>query len=183
MGAGTLGLPIVSTLAVQNVSVLLLSRPGSSTKNVPSGVDTVQLDYNNVTAVVEVLTKYGVDVVLSTVNNAGLLGQTALVDAAKLADVKLLLPSEYGVPTDGQPDGVDSHLAGIETKNQIAGTNICSSFRIERSRFGRVLEISQPAINQDFCALLSLIRPSFRQLTISPDGSVHGIYPLACQIS
>ncbi|KAJ7806864.1 hypothetical protein B0H14DRAFT_3091354 [Mycena olivaceomarginata] len=111
VGAGTIGLPIIGALATQNVSVVLLSRPGSPPKTVPSGVKVIQVDYNDATAVAAVLTRHRVDVLLST---------TALVDAAKLSGAQLFVPSEYATPTDHQPPGTDNPLGGTGTKNRIA---------------------------------------------------------------
>ncbi|KAJ7895085.1 hypothetical protein B0H13DRAFT_2252459 [Mycena leptocephala] len=113
VGAGTVGLPIVNALAARNVSVVLLSRPGS-TKAVPSGVQVAQVDYNNAAAVAAVFKQYKVDVVLSTITTMATDAQKSLVDAAKLAAVKLFVPSEYGMPTDGQAEGI------LGLKDQIA---------------------------------------------------------------
>ncbi|KAF7341119.1 NmrA domain-containing protein [Mycena venus] len=97
VGAGTLGLPVLNALAAaQDVSVILLSRPGSTTKTVSSGVEVIPVDFADAAAVAAVLKK------------------KSLVDAAKLAAVKLFVPSEYGLPTEGHTDGP------LGAKNQIA---------------------------------------------------------------
>jgi len=114
VGAGTVGLPIVNALAAQNVTVIVLSRPGSSTKTVPSGVQVVQVDFNDAVAVAAVLKEHKVDVVLSTVTTTASAAQKSLVDAAKLAAIKLFVPSEYGFPTEGQTQGP------LAVKNEIA---------------------------------------------------------------
>ncbi|KAJ7042117.1 hypothetical protein C8F04DRAFT_1078395 [Mycena alexandri] len=106
IGAGTIGLPIVEALAARNASVVLLSRPGSSKKTIPAGVPVIEVDFTNVPALSAALQEHKVDVVLSTVGTKGLDVQRALVDAAKLAGVKLFAPSEYGFPTEGQTEGV-----------------------------------------------------------------------------
>ncbi len=118
VGGGSIGLPIVDALATHaDVSIVLLSRPGSSTKAVPSGVQVIQVDFGNVAAVAAVLKEHQVDVVLSTVAPRldAIAGQQSLVDAAKLAGVKLFVPSEYGFPAEGRTDGV------FGAKNQIVG--------------------------------------------------------------
>ncbi|KAJ7116388.1 NAD(P)-binding protein [Mycena epipterygia] len=102
VGGGTIGLPIVNALAAKNVSVVLLSRPGSSTKTVPSGVEVATVDFKDASAVAAVFKAHKVDVVLSTLATTATTAQNSLVDAAKLASVKLFAPSEYGMPTDGQ---------------------------------------------------------------------------------
>ncbi|KAF7366618.1 NmrA domain-containing protein [Mycena sanguinolenta] len=120
VGAGTIGLPIINALAARSVSVVLLSRPGSPPKALPPGVKVVHVDYNNATSVSEVLKQHRIDVVLSTVAIPGLAGQTSLVDAAKLAGVRLFSPSEYATPTDSQPPGTDNPFGGTGTKDRIA---------------------------------------------------------------
>ncbi|KAF8207136.1 serine carboxypeptidase S28-domain-containing protein [Mycena galopus ATCC 62051] len=113
-GGGTVGIPVVNALAAKNVPVVLLSRPGSSAKAVPSGVQVIQVDFSNAEAVAAVLKEHRVDVVLSTLTTAAVVAQRSLVDAAKLAAVKLFVPSEYGIPTDGHTEGP------LAAKNEIA---------------------------------------------------------------
>ncbi|KAJ7144903.1 hypothetical protein C8R43DRAFT_1198192 [Mycena crocata] len=105
IGGGTLGLPIVGALHAQNVSVVLLSRPNSASKTVPAGVTVAQVDFTDAAEVAAVLQKHQVDVVLSTITTMASGAQKPLVDAAKLANVKLFVPAEYGAPTDGHTDG------------------------------------------------------------------------------
>lgn len=119
IGAGAIGLPIAGALAAaKDVSVVLLSRPGSSAKTVPSSVKVVQVDHNDAAAVAAVFKEHKVDVVLSTITTAASAAQKSLVDAAKLASVKLFVPSEYGLPTVGYNDGP------MGEKNQIAGKTL-----------------------------------------------------------
>ncbi|KAK7017734.1 NmrA domain-containing protein [Favolaschia claudopus] len=120
VGAGTIGLPILDALASQNVSILLLSRPDSPPKTVPSNVEVVPVNYDDTEAVAAVLKSHNVEVVLSTVGIPGLASQTTLVDAAKLAGVQLFSPSEYATPTDAQPPGSDNPAGGTGTKNKVA---------------------------------------------------------------
>ncbi|KAJ7504206.1 hypothetical protein B0H11DRAFT_1981202 [Mycena galericulata] len=102
VGAGTIGLPIVKALAAQNVSVILLSRPESAIKAVPSGVQVVKVDYNDASAVAAIFKQHKVDVVLSTLNTGAAEADKSLVEASKQAAVKLFAPSEYGFSADGQ---------------------------------------------------------------------------------
>ncbi|KAJ7246110.1 hypothetical protein B0H12DRAFT_1126811 [Mycena haematopus] len=108
VGAGRLGAPILSGLAATpNVSVILLSRPGSN-KVAPSGVEVFQVDYTDAAAVSAVLKAHKVEVVVSTIHivispidvDAPDV-QKALADGAKLASVKLFVPSDFGSPTAG----------------------------------------------------------------------------------
>jgi len=114
VGAGTLGLPIVNALVAQNASVVLLSRPESAPKTVPSAVKVVKVDYNDAAAVAAVFKQHKVEVLLSTITTASAAAQKPLVEAAKLATIKLFVPSEYGMPTEGQTVGV------LGDKNRIA---------------------------------------------------------------
>jgi saccharopine dehydrogenase-like NADP-dependent oxidoreductase len=117
IGGGTIGLPILSALAAQNTSVILLARPESAEKTVPPGVQVVKVDFNNAGAVAAVLKQHKVDVVLSTVNVVAAPERThkALIEAANLAAVKLFVPSDYGMTTEGYTEGPFS------LKNQLAG--------------------------------------------------------------
>ncbi|KAJ7826918.1 hypothetical protein B0H14DRAFT_2816525 [Mycena olivaceomarginata] len=84
-----------------NAAVILLSRPGASTKTgIPSGVPVVQVDFSDAAAVAAVLKEHNVDVVVSTISGTAIMAQKPLVDAAKLAGVKLFVPSEYGMASD-----------------------------------------------------------------------------------
>lgn len=114
VGAGVVGSPIVIALTAANVSVILLSRPGSS-KLAPSGVQVVQVDYTDAAAVFAVFKEHKVDVVISTINAEAVGVQKVLADAAQLAAVKLFLPSEFGLPTDGHTG------AAVDRKNEITG--------------------------------------------------------------
>ncbi|KAJ6466603.1 hypothetical protein C8R47DRAFT_990901 [Mycena vitilis] len=115
IGAGTLGIPIISALLTKNVSVVLLSRPGSGPKpGLPPAVKVVHVDYTDAAAIAAVFTAHGVEVVLPNMTTTASAAQTAVVDAAHSAGVKLFVPSEYGCPTDGHTEGVHGE------KNRIA---------------------------------------------------------------
>jgi len=119
VGGGTIGLPIINALTARNVSVVLLSRPGSPPKTVPPTVEVVQVDFNDVAATAAVLKQHKVDIVIATVGKLAVLAQKPLVDAAKLAAVKLFVPSEFATPTDSEVDA-DNPVAAIGPKYQIA---------------------------------------------------------------
>ncbi|KAJ7779367.1 hypothetical protein DFH07DRAFT_901286 [Mycena maculata] len=120
VGGGTIGLPIVRALTSYNVSVVLLSRPGSPSKTVPSTVKVVQVDFNDVAATAAVFKRHKIDVVVATIGKAAVLVQKSLADAAKLAAVKLFVPSEFATPTDGEPEGSHNPVAGIGDKCEVA---------------------------------------------------------------
>lgn len=129
VGGGTIGLPILSALAAKNHSVILLARPESADKAIPPGVQVVKVDFNNAGAVAAVLKQHKVDVMLSTVNVVAAPERThkALIEAAKLAAVKLFVPSEYGMTTEGYTEGP------LGFKNQLAGV-YSACMRVLRQR-------------------------------------------------
>ncbi|KAJ7276887.1 hypothetical protein C8J57DRAFT_1466279 [Mycena rebaudengoi] len=90
IGAGALGSTIVAAFTAQNLPVVVLARPGSkSTDKLPAGAKLVIVDTSDAAA------KY-------------------FIEAAKAANIKLFVPSEYGVPTEGLNEGMWAE------KNQIA---------------------------------------------------------------
>ncbi|KAJ7352397.1 hypothetical protein DFH08DRAFT_858788 [Mycena albidolilacea] len=134
VGGGAIGLPIVNALAAKNVAVILLSRPGSAQKTVPSGVQIVQVDLTDAAAVAAVFKEHRVDVVLSTVTTTATAAQKSLVDAAKLAAIKLFLPSEYGFVTEGHAEGLlaaKDHIAAHLKSAGIPSTRIYTGLFIE----------------------------------------------------
>ncbi|KAJ6541443.1 hypothetical protein B0H19DRAFT_1381125 [Mycena capillaripes] len=115
IGAGGLGSQIVAAFAAQNLPVVVLARPGSkSTDKLPAGAKLAIVDTNDAGAVAAVLKEHTVDVVLSTVSGQTLSAQKSFIEAAKAANIKLFVPSEYGVPTEGLNEGFWAE------KNQIA---------------------------------------------------------------
>ena len=67
------------------------------------------------------------EVIIATVAKAAVLVQKPLVDAAKLASVKLFVPSEFATPTDSEPAGTHNPVAGIGDKAEVAGVIIAQS--------------------------------------------------------
>ncbi|KAJ7065667.1 hypothetical protein C8F01DRAFT_1351662 [Mycena amicta] len=115
IGAGALGSTIIAAFVAQNLPVVVLARPGSKrTDKLPAGAKLAVVDTGDAAAVAAVFNAHSVDVVLSTVTGHAIEAQKSLIEAAKAANIKLFVPSEYGVPTDGLNEGI---WAG---KNQIA---------------------------------------------------------------
>ena len=79
----------------------------------------IQVDYSNKESVKEALT--GVDVVISTVPHASLDVQPGIAEAAKEAGVKLFVPSEFGVPTEGVTEGRFAAKAKIHEQLKAIG--------------------------------------------------------------
>lgn len=63
----------------------------------------IPVDYSDKESVRSALT--GIDVVVSTIAQAALGLQEGIAEAAKEAGVKLFVPSEFGIPTEGSTDG------------------------------------------------------------------------------
>ncbi|KAH7921161.1 NAD(P)-binding protein [Leucogyrophana mollusca] len=107
VGAGnTIGIPIVHALLSHNVPVVVLTRPSSSSKGLPAAATIAPVDYFNVGAVSHILKAHKVDVLVSTLAFEGFPAQKPLADACKEAGVKLFVPSEFGMPTEGATDGM-----------------------------------------------------------------------------
>lgn len=120
VGAGLIGLPVVEALSRKSVSLVVLTRPGSSPKTLPANVKVATVDLNDQAAVTKVFEEHKVEVVISTVGYPGLASQKILADAAKATGVKLFAPSEFGMPTEGFTEGV------LGIKNDVAGQYIAS---------------------------------------------------------
>ncbi|KAH7908255.1 hypothetical protein BJ138DRAFT_1013162 [Hygrophoropsis aurantiaca] len=108
-GAGpTMGGRIAKALLGYGVSVVALSRPSSAASTaagLPDSVKVAAVDYADIPAVTSVLRENKIDVVISALAYGALPAQTPLADAAKAAGVKLFVPSEYGMPTEGGKEG------------------------------------------------------------------------------
>ncbi|KAJ6013132.1 hypothetical protein N7522_003487 [Penicillium canescens] len=92
--SGNLGPAILSAVSSSpSINVTVFTRPGSS-PTVPSGVKTVEVNYDSV----EDLTKNlnGQDAIVSTIPPTSATAQTNLIHAAVAAGVKRFLPSEFG---------------------------------------------------------------------------------------
>ncbi|KIJ21432.1 hypothetical protein PAXINDRAFT_159524 [Paxillus involutus ATCC 200175] len=101
----TVGPPIIKSLLARGASVIVLTRSASS-KVLPEGAKAVQVDYTDVDAVTNALKEHSVDVVISTLAGDGFAAQVPLADAAQAAGVKLYVPSEFGIPTEGAEEGM-----------------------------------------------------------------------------
>ncbi|KAH7099987.1 NAD(P)-binding protein [Auriculariales sp. MPI-PUGE-AT-0066] len=97
-GAGGLGSFITKALLSQGAEVGILTRSHDTV--IPSGAIAKVVDYADPASLSAAL--QGVEVVVSTLNRAGLAQQPALADAAKAVGVKLFVPSEFGGATAGK---------------------------------------------------------------------------------
>ncbi|OAX37281.1 NAD(P)-binding protein [Rhizopogon vinicolor AM-OR11-026] len=107
-GAGpTIGGRIVKALIERGASVVALARPSSTSTSSPllNGAKVATVDYADVNAVASILREHKVEVVISALAYGALPAQSTIADAAKEAGVKLFVPSEYGMPTEGGKAG------------------------------------------------------------------------------
>ncbi|KAG1738602.1 uncharacterized protein EDB91DRAFT_1237696 [Suillus paluster] len=107
-GAGpTIGGRIVKALLERGASVVALTRPSSASTSSPllEGAKIVTADYADVKSVASILREHKVEVVISALAYGALPSQSTIADAAKEAGVKLFVPSEYGMPTEGGKGG------------------------------------------------------------------------------
>lgn len=83
------------------VKVLTRSAATQLDKDVAArpNVTLAPVDYSSEASLVDALR--GVDVVVSTLNGPGFAAQTDLIRAAKKADVKLFVASQFGIPVNG----------------------------------------------------------------------------------
>ncbi|KAJ3999764.1 hypothetical protein F5050DRAFT_860076 [Lentinula boryana] len=106
IGSGYIGSFIISGFLAQASppsTLIVLSRNPES-KNFPPEVKVVKVDdYDNVDAVARILSAYKIDAVVSTVGYGAISLQRQMANAAKKAEVRLFVPSEFGSPTDGAP--------------------------------------------------------------------------------
>lgn len=112
-GIGEIGLAIAKALLAQNASVVVLRRLSSTSDlGLPPNVKIARVDYTKPEDVASIFRENNVEVVISTVGGLSLdehgpyLVQNQISDAAKLADVKLFVPSEFGIPSNGRKDSV-----------------------------------------------------------------------------
>ncbi|KAH7927667.1 NAD(P)-binding protein [Leucogyrophana mollusca] len=107
LGIGTVATPLIKAgLLAHNASVLVITRPSSTARQIPEGAHHTAIDYADVSALAAAFRQHGVEVVVSTINHENLDAQPPAAEAAKKAGVKLFVPSEYGLPTAGHTEGI-----------------------------------------------------------------------------
>jgi len=116
VGAGRIGNCIVQELLKEKASgiveeVVILTRQVSN-RTIPGDIKVIEVDYSDDESIKNALT--GVDVVISTVAIAALDVQGKIATAAKNADVKLFVPSEFGNITEGDTEGFHGTKGNIQ---------------------------------------------------------------------
>jgi uncharacterized protein YbjT (DUF2867 family) len=142
VGAGTLGIYIVQQLLkdkaagiVKEVVVLtrqvmsiqyidmaeysLTMRTKGSKATIEGDAKVIQVDYSNDESIKNDLTS--VDVVISTISGAALDVQGKIAAAAKEADVKLFIPSDFGGITEGETEGIFGEKSNIQGQLRALG--------------------------------------------------------------
>ena len=82
------------------------------------------MDYADIETLASILREHKVEVVISALAYGALPAQWTIADAAKEAGVKLFVPSEYGMPTEG---GKEGHIA---IKSEVAGKSATNGPRV-----------------------------------------------------
>jgi uncharacterized protein YbjT (DUF2867 family) len=90
-----------------------------SNKTIQGDAKVIEVDYSNDESIKHALT--GVEVVISTVAIAALDIQGKVAVAAKNADVKLFVPSEFGFITEGNTKGLHGTKADFQGQLKALG--------------------------------------------------------------
>ncbi|PBK69574.1 NAD(P)-binding protein [Armillaria solidipes] len=114
--AGRIGKHIFAALHEQTTtsSILVITRTSSSSADAIPPSPKVKIakveDYKNVEVVAAILRAHHIEVLISAANwqteEGTCTEETALVNAARAAGVKLFVPSEFGAPTLNAPTGI-----------------------------------------------------------------------------
>ena len=91
---------------------------GSKT-TVQGDAKVIQVDYSNNESIKAALT--GVHVVISTISGTALDVQGKIAAAAKEADVKLFVPSDFGGITEGETEGIFGEKSNIQGQLKALG--------------------------------------------------------------
>ncbi|KAG6880431.1 hypothetical protein C0992_000033 [Termitomyces sp. T32_za158] len=116
VGTGYVGLSIIKALIQQKVSVLVITcSPPKSDLELPEGVQVVQFRHS-IASIAWALQQHCIEVVISTIDADDLHFQSSVAEVSKGAGVKLFLPSDFGMPTEGSQD---SFIAMDKSASQV----------------------------------------------------------------
>ena len=90
----------------------LTVRTKGSTTTIEGDAKVIQVDYSNEGSIKHALT--GVDVVISTISGRAIEVQGKVAAAAKEADVKLFVPSDFGGNNEGKTEGFFATKANFQ---------------------------------------------------------------------
>ncbi|KDQ62725.1 hypothetical protein JAAARDRAFT_190013 [Jaapia argillacea MUCL 33604] len=113
-GAGNIGRFIVEELLKLKQTGASSTDSQSVTELAKLGAKIASVDYASPSSVASALA--GIDVVVSALGGAALGAQVLLAEEAKKAGVKLFVPSEYGIPTEGHTEGILGQKASLHKK-------------------------------------------------------------------
>jgi uncharacterized protein YbjT (DUF2867 family) len=108
VGAGPhIGIPIVKAFLAINTPILVIARPSSNVSALPTGdqnLKVVRADYASSPDIIKVLQEHNIDVLISAVSlvTGGVAAQYSFAEAAKVAGVKLFVPSEFGTKVQSE---------------------------------------------------------------------------------
>ncbi|KAG6832909.1 hypothetical protein H0H92_004793 [Tricholoma furcatifolium] len=159
VGAGYVGLPIIKALIKRNAAVLVLTR--SRSKSIPPSAKLVQVDYNDIARVTRTLQEHRVEVVISTLNVDGLSSQNTIGEASKGAGIKLFLPSEFSVPTQGSKAGLFAKKDKRTKYIQSLGIPTCRIYN------GFFMEMIPDLVGSDFNGKVNILQSLQGRVPIS----------------
>ena len=126
--AGTVNEVVVLTREVSPAAVAVvfftpraydgMRRQGSKT-TIDGDAKVIPVDYSDKESVKRALA--GIDVIISTIATVALGLQTGIAEAAKEAGVKLFIPSEFGIPTEGVTEGPFGAKARVRDQLKAVG--------------------------------------------------------------
>ncbi|KAL4075455.1 hypothetical protein J3A83DRAFT_4356792 [Scleroderma citrinum] len=173
-GAGMLGARIVQALVDRNASVVVLARPDSKSISNPllQDVKIATVDYANIQGVSAILRENNVEVLIFALPYPGIQAQKPLAGAAKEANVKLLVPSDFGMPSEGYTEGFVVVKEEFANHVKDLGIPMMRIFfaAVEYGKFHLVGDQSLPA---SFTAMDDVAGFTAHVLTSLPPSSLH----------
>lgn len=129
VGAGGIGTTILRALVkTKKANVIVLTRASPNPKTLPpdlAAVPIIEADYTDVSAVTAILKSHDIEILISTLSPAYQV-QYDLADAAKASGtVKLFVPSEWGIPSEGAKQRGEDNL--IAVKDAVVGKRFMST--------------------------------------------------------
>ncbi|KAI9507199.1 NAD-P-binding protein [Russula earlei] len=123
VGAGLIGSVVTQQFLKDKAAgtvnqVVVLTREGSKT-SIEGDAKVIPVDYTNKESLKRALA--GIDVVISTIAGVALPLQGGIAEAAKEVGVKLFVPSEFGVPTEGATEGLFGAKARVQDQLKAVG--------------------------------------------------------------
>ena len=145
-GIGGIGSHILRSFlnTVHRSNLIILTRAESKrehlSNNLPSTVPMFSTDYSDVTTLTMLFQAHAIDVVASAISESALQAQYTLADAAKVSgSVKLFVPSEWGILTEGTKRRETSNPHSI--KDEFVGEPF--SYKLSKKLVDNIYELTE----------------------------------------